>query len=423
MSWLRYARHRLKGCPVSITNTGFVLSESSYPPHLMIVIHSLGGGGAERVAIDLSAYWVNHGYKVSLVTQAEVVADAYALPASVQRFALGTARSSTGYVRGGIANLVRLWALRRLIRRQRPTLVLGMMTTASVLAVIAARRLPCRVIATEHTHPPSQLLSPIWQRLRRWAYPRAAAVVALTSGTAAWIEHHVPGSKVKVIPNAVRWPLEIEEPIKPPPARNGRHRLLAVGRLHPVKGFDLLIRAFQSIADLFPDWDLVILGEGDSREQLQNQIDAASLGGRVSLPGRAGNIGQWYMQSDLYVLSSRTEGLSNTLLESMANGLACVAFDCETGPREIVRHGIDGVLVRPAGDDQALAAHLSDMMSHPKRREAYARRAVDVRDRFSTMRVMALWSQIFENGRDSSQWPRSGHEAEPPLGNQPGSEL
>lgn len=387
----------------------------------MIVIHSLGGGGAERVAIDLSAYWANHGYRVSLVTQAEVIADVYALPASVQRFALGTARPSTGYVRGALANLVRLWALRRLIRRQRPTVVLGMMTTASVLSVIAARRLPCRVIATEHTHPPSQQLSPSWQRLRRWAYPRAAAVVALTSGTAAWIEHYVPGSNVKVIPNAVRWPLEVEEPIKQPPDRNGRHRLLAAGRLHPVKGFDLLIRAFQSIADLFPDWDLVILGEGESREKLQSQIEAAGLGGRVSMPGRAGNVGQWYMQSDLYVLSSRTEGLSNTLLESMASGLACVAFDCETGPREIVRNGIDGVLVRPAGDDQALAAHLSDMMSHPRRREAYARRAVDVRDRFSTMRIMALWGQVFENRRDQPQWPQFMHEADPSTEHQPGS--
>jgi glycosyltransferase involved in cell wall biosynthesis len=387
----------------------------------MIIIHSLAGGGAERVAVDLSAYWVNRGYRVSLVTQAEAIADAYALPQSVQRFALGTARPSEGFVRGGCANLFRLWALRRLIRRQRPTLVLGMMTTASVLAVIAGLHMPCRVIATEHTHPPSQKLSSSWQRLRRWAYPRAAAVVALTSGTAAWIEQYVPGSNVKVIPNAVRWPLEIEEPIKLPPDRNGRHRLLAAGRLHPVKGFDLLIRAFQSIADLFPDWDLVILGEGDSREELESQVKAAGLSGRVSMPGRVGNIGQWYVQSDLYVLSSRTEGLSNTLLEAMATGLACVAFDCETGPREVVRHGIDGVLVRPAGDDQALAAHLSDMMSHPKRREAYARRAVDVRDRFSTMRVMALWNQIFEMGRDQPRWPRPEHEEGPRVDGQPGS--
>ena len=363
----------------------------------MIVIHSLSGGGAERVAADLAGYWVGQGLKVTVVTQTGADSDAYELDDRVRRVVLGTAAASGGRLSGVAANLRRIWKLRRLMRREKPHLVLGMMTTASVLAIAAARGLRCRVVATEHTHPPSQELSPLWERLRRWAYPQAARVVALTSGTAQWLQEHVPGSRVAVIPNAVRWPLAAAEPVVAPPDRAGRLRLLAVGRLHPHKGFDLLVQAFSQIAVYFPDWDLVILGEGDCRESLQGQIDEAGLGGRVSLPGRVGNVGQWYEQSDLYVLSSRVEGLSNTLLEAMASGLAPVAFDCETGPREIVRSGIDGVLVRPDGDVEALAAHLSDLMGNPDKRKAYARRAVDVLDRFSTARVMALWAEVFEN--------------------------
>jgi len=360
----------------------------------MIVIHSLRGGGAERVAADLSAYWVERGYRVPLVTQADKANDVYLLDPRVQRVALGTASASGGGLTGLVANLRRVWKLRRLIRRERPSLVLGMMTTSSVLAVIASRGLPVRVIATEHTHPPAQTLSPMWQRLRRWAYPKARRVVALTSGTAAWIEEHVPGSRVSVIPNAVRWPLPVEEPVIEPPARYGRRRLLAVGRLHELKGFDILLAAFAQLATYFPEWDLVILGEGEGRDALEGQIEAAGLTGRVSMPGRVGNVGQWYAESDLYVLSSRAEGLSNTLLEAMAGGLAPVAFDCDTGPREIVRHGIDGVLVEPAGDVEALAAHLSDMMAHEAKRLSYARRARDVLDRFSTARIMALWDEV-----------------------------
>jgi glycosyltransferase involved in cell wall biosynthesis len=237
----------------------------------------------------------------------------------------------------------------------------------------------------------------MWLRLRRWAYPQASKVVALTSGTSAWLGEHVPGCRLAVIPNAVRWPLQNTEPLLALPEKGDRQRLLAVGRLHPHKGFDLLIRAFQMVAHYFPTWDLVILGEGDCRDQLQQQIDEAGLGERVSLPGRVGNIGDWYAQSDLYVLSSRVEGLSNTLIEAMASGLAPVAFDCETGPREIIRNGIDGVLVNPAEDVEALAAHLSDMMAHEVQRLAYAKRAVDVRDRFSVARVMTLWRQVFED--------------------------
>lgn len=362
----------------------------------MIVIHSLGGGGAERVTADLSAYWVLRGYRVSVVTQTDATADAYALHEKVKRHVLGTAAASAGRLDAALSNLRRVWKLRRIMRRERPTVVLGMMTTSSVLAVAAARGLPCRVIATEHTHPPSQELPEMWQRLRRWAYPQASAVVALTQGTCAWLERHVPGSKLTVIPNAVRWPLESGEPIIEPPPRQGRYRVLAVGRLHPHKGFDLLIQAFEEIARHFPNWDLVILGEGELREDLQQQIDDAGLTERISMPGRVGNVADWYVQSDLYALSSRVEGLSNTLLEAMASGLAPVAFDCDTGPREIVRNAIDGVLVSPAGDNHALAAHLSDMMAHPDQREAYARRAVDVRDRFSITRVMALWGHLFE---------------------------
>lgn len=372
-----------------------MLNHFRQQPHLLIVIHSLRGGGAERVVADMSAWWIECGYKVSVVTQADADTDVYDLDPRVQRHVLGTAGDSGGRLRGLWANLWRLIRLRRVLKREKPTVVLGMMTTSSVLAVIAAWHLRCRVIATEHTHPPTQHLPAVWQRLRRWAYPRAYAVVTLTEGTADWVSTYVPGSRLITIPNAVRWPLDDAEPAVEPPKRAGRQCLLAVGRLHPVKGFDRLIDAFASISGRFPDWDLYILGEGDSRAGLEQKIHDLELTQRILMPGRVGNIGQWYQASDLYVLSSRTEGLSNTLLEAMAAGVAPVAVDCDTGPRAIIRDGIDGVLVSPPDDIDALAAHLSDLMAHPEKRQALARRAVDVRDRFSMARIMALWGKLF----------------------------
>ena len=362
--------------------------------HIMIVIHSLRGGGAERVAVDLSAYWQRLGYRVSLVTQMPSNTDIYTVPEGVGRHVMGTARDSGGGLQGAIANWRRVRRLRKLIKKLKPDCVLGMMTTASVLAVMAAKGLGCRVIVSEHTHPPIQKLPESWQKMRRWAYPRAHAVVALTQGTARWLRDHVPGSRVVVIPNAVRWPLQEQEPVVPVPDKGERLRLLAVGRLHPVKGFDLLIQAFAMVASYFPDWDLVIVGEGEERAALQKQIETAALQKRVQLVGRVGNIKDWYEQSDMYVLSSRSEGLSNTLLEAMASGLAVVAMDCDTGPREIIRDNIDGILVNPPEDADALAAHLSDLMARPLKRAALARRAVDVRDRFSVPIVMAQWERL-----------------------------
>lgn len=372
-------------------------SHSVVRPHIMLLIHSLGGGGAERVAVDLSAAWVARGYRVSLVTQAGCDQDAYTVAQGVERHVLGTAGNSRGRLDALWKNWRRVSRLRALLRKTKPDVVLGMMTTSSVLAISAAKGLPCKVIATEHTHPPSQSLSPFWQKARLRTYPQAHAVIALTAGTADWLREHVPGSQVHVIPNAVRWPMDSAEPLVPVPALpDGRKRLLAVGRLHPVKGFDTLIESFAMLSNYFPDWDLVILGEGEQRGALEARIQELELQERIQLPGRVGNMADWYEQSDLYVLSSRMEGLSNSLLEAMASGLTAVAFDCDTGPREIIRANIDGVLVRPVEDIEALAAHLSDLMANEDKRQRLARRATDVRDRFSSARVLALWQQVLE---------------------------
>ena len=132
----------------------------------------------------------------------------------VSRAVLNTVGEGGG-LRGIWSNVRRVRALRRVIREFRPDIVLGMMTTASVLSVIAGAGLGAA------SSPPSTRIRRrrpclAWQRLRRWTYPKAARVVALTSGTAAWIETHVPGSRLAVIPNPVHWPLPQAEPRSTP---------------------------------------------------------------------------------------------------------------------------------------------------------------------------------------------------------------
>lgn len=359
---------------------------------ILLYIPSLRGGGAERVAVELARRWAYDGYEVIVLTQADPATDVYPLDARLQRVSLDT------FGRTGLfAHLTQIRRLRRELKRYRPDLLVSFMTSGSIFAVIAAMGLPCQVIVTEHAYPPFQKLSKHWQRLRRFFYPKAARVVTLTQATADYLKKEIPKASFCVIPNAVQWPLEQHEPRVQIPKGEGKKWLLAVGRLQPVKGFDLLIKSFAKFADAYPQWDLLILGEGPERDSLAQQIERAGLQQRVFLVGRVGNMQWWYSQADLFVLSSRSEGLSNSLQEAMSCGLPCVAYDCDVGPRELIRHDIDGYLVSQTESVDALKDSIVSLIRDPQRMEDYARRAVDMRDRYSMRRISGMWHKLFQD--------------------------
>jgi len=128
---------------------------------------------------------------------------------------------------------------------------------------------------------------------------------------------------------------------------------------------------------------------------LEAQVRDASLGSRVFLPGRVGNVGEWYARADLYVMSPRFEGFPNALVEAMAYGLPVVSFDCDTGPRDIIIHGVNGLLVPPE-NVVGLTEALEQLMGDAALRQCFAMRAVEVRERFSMMRIAAVWETFFE---------------------------
>ncbi|MEM5457466.1 glycosyltransferase family 4 protein [Paraburkholderia phytofirmans] len=364
---------------------------------ILLFIHSLHYGGAERVAMNLSSEWVAQGLDVSVVTLTSTASDFYALHDSVDRITLDLAGGSGGLAGAVFANVRRMLALRRVLRQVKPDVVLGIETRPSILAILAGLGLPCKVIATEHIHPPMLFEGKLWESLRRWTYPFADKVVALTQKSKLWLQDNCNCKAVTVIPNSISLPIPVVEPIVPPQqvVGAGRRVLLAAGRMAEQKGFDILIDSFGRIASDFPAWDLVILGDGHDRDALVAQIAAAGLSERVLLPGQVGNMPDWYERADLYVLSSRFEGFSMTIVEAMASGCAVVSFDCDAGPGDIITHGHDGLLVRQVGDPQELANALSTLMSDDGTRALMAARARAVVERFSVARVFSMWRDVF----------------------------
>ncbi|PRY09559.1 glycosyltransferase family 4 protein [Paraburkholderia sp. BL25I1N1] len=364
---------------------------------ILLFIHSLHYGGAERVAMNLSTEWAAQGQEVCVVTLTSTASDFYSLRDSVKRITLDLAGATNGPASAVFANARRMLALRRVLKKVRPDVVLGIETRPSILAILAGLGLPCKVIATEHIHPPMLFEGRFWECLRRWTYPFADKVVALTEKSRLWLQEHCHCKRVTVIPNSISLPIPVVEPLVSPQAVVGAQRrvLLAAGRMAEQKGFDILIDSFGRIASDFPAWDLVILGDGDDRRALTARIAAAGLGDRVLLPGQVGNMPDWYERADLYVLSSRFEGFSMTIVEAMASGCAVVSFDCDAGPGDIITHGHDGLLVRQVGDPQALADALSILMKDDETRALMASRARAVVDRFSVARVFSMWRDVF----------------------------
>jgi glycosyltransferase involved in cell wall biosynthesis len=357
---------------------------------LVLVISSLGGGGAERVMTLLANAWVERGNEVTLITLASDRMDRYPLDPAVRRIALDVAGNSAHVLAAIGHNIVRIRALRRAIAASRPDAVISFIAESTVRVLIAAAGLRVPVIISERTALNGHHMRGVWRTLRRWSYPRATAIVAQTRRCAAELEA-LARRQVDVIAN----PVSIESRPDDAPAheRAEGHTLLAVGRLSPEKGFDLLIEAFAQAAPRHPDWSLVILGEGPLRAELERKVAEHHLGGRIAMPGFDAHVRRAMRRADLFVLSSRYEGFPNALLEAMTEGRACVSFDCDAGPRELIDHRRNGWLV-PAGDAHALADALDALMGDADLRAQLGQRARDVSSAYSLATILDQWNAL-----------------------------
>jgi N-acetylgalactosamine-N,N'-diacetylbacillosaminyl-diphospho-undecaprenol 4-alpha-N-acetylgalactosaminyltransferase len=302
----------------------------SAPRRIVFVINSLTAGGAERALVDLLAYLEDHlrGYTVHLVLL-DVEEQRHAVPPYVQKHILN-------------ANFDVFWStvlLARLLRELAPAVTLSFLNRSNCANVISSRMLKYPCIISERVHTTSHfgigVSAVINKAIVRLTYPLADQVIAVSEGVKDELiaNFGVHASKIRVIYNPINTDRICERALDTPSIRLPEPYILGIGRLESNKNFRLLIESYRSsqISE-----NLVILGEGNERSELERFVSSLGLGGRVILPGYVQNPYPIIGAARLFVSSSNAEGFPNALIEAMALGCPVVATDCDTGPMEIL---------------------------------------------------------------------------------------
>lgn len=330
---------------------------------IALFMPALGGGGAERVMLTLAESLADRGLAIDLVVTSARGALRGDVPDNIRLVDLKAQRIMTS-----------LFPLIRYLRREKPQAMLAALAPTNCIA-IWARALSCvplRVVLVEHSTLSKASIGARNRRslflptLMRLSYPRADGVVAVSSGVADDLSTTIklPRKKIDVIYNPAVTPTMLKkslESVDHPWFRLGEPPvILGVGRLTRAKDFSLLIRAFAKLRE-HREARLIILGEGEERQQLETLVSELGVNEHVAMPGFVSNPYAYMRRATLLVLSSQWEGLGNVLIEAMACGTPVVSTDCPSGPREILGDKFKHLLTK-VGDQVELEKKIRDSL-------------------------------------------------------------
>lgn len=232
---------------------------------------------------------------------------------------------------------------------------------------------------------PYKQIAKYWRRKQEKAVRELDAFVVLTQYDAeSWKQIKT----AEIIPNSL--PFYTEES-----SSLDKKQIITVGRLSKQKGFDLLISAWSHITKRHSDWKIHLYGEGELENELRRSIAKNGIEDSFFIHKPVKDIKEKYLESSIYVMSSRFEGFGMVLIEAMACGVPCISFDCPHGPSYIIKDGEDGILVKN-GDVEKLADAISSLIMDKERRMAMGKAAKRNIARYSQENIMQQWENLFK---------------------------
>ena len=348
------------------------------------VIPALNGGGAERVMVLLANHFQEKGHNVTIISFNE--GEAYAVANKITRIKLHGGNFKNHKLRT-LNNLRKFYAT----PKKRPNVIISFLTLNNLNSILIAKLYGINVIVSEHISSLGQT-NPKWLTniARNWIYPKANYVTVLTAFDIDFYKKRK--CNVVVMPNPCTFPV-LQENDHP---RN--KTILAVGSLsrYHHKGFDNLVQIVKPILETYPDWTLQLIGGGETGKKiLKDLATKAGLKDNIEFTGFSNQVAHYMQKSAIFILPSRFEGLPMVLLEAMSQGMACIAYNCKTGPSDILQDQHNGLLI-PDQDMTAMQQGLLTLMENEAMRESLGNNALQSLERFSIDTIAVKWEGLFE---------------------------
>lgn len=345
-------------------------------------IGSLYGGGAERVTCCLANYFADKDYDVDILTMAESK-ESYELDRKVSNTILLKNSDRKNKAR----DFFHRW--RGLVKylRESDTDVFVVMLPVTTIMLLLLKDLTTKpIIAAERADPSSY--SFIKQKLLRLLASRADKYVFQTDEIRKWYGDHVKDEKSIVIPNA------INPAFMRPMFEGVRDKsIVGIGRLTEQKNFSMLVKAFSEVHKFFPEYQLIIYGDGLLRDRLKQEVKELQIDNYVSLPGNVKDIISKLERTSIFVLSSKFEGMPNALIEAMALGIPCISTDCSGGgARFLIDDRVNGLLI-PSGDKDALINAILELLSSQDLMNNLGRKARELSKKLAPQEIYKQWEK------------------------------
>ena len=345
-------------------------------------IGSLSKGGAERVMTNLAAYFHSQDFRVYLVTKEIDESGEYEVPQGVTRIMADIEGDEISKSR--VKNLfARIGKLKKIWKEIKPDVIISFIRKNNLMAIASSRGLHIPVAVSIRSNPARELKGRIFKPLSFFMFRFADGIILQTTQAARFMPSYLQ-KKIVIMPNSLAEQFMHVEHIGV-----RRQEIVTVGRIDDNKNQLMLLKAFKSLEDDYPDWTLKLYGDGNQRKAWEEEY----ADDRIIFAGQVSDVPKHIKDAAIFVLPSKQEGMPNALIEAMAMGLACISTDCPCGgPADIIKQDVNGILI-PVDDVEALTLRLKGLMEDENKRNALGREAVKITDRLAPDKVNEEWKQ------------------------------